>query len=800
MQKYRDNITIQGRGGLAPVRNANVTVYNHGTNDKAIIYTNALKTPKANPFQADALGAIFFYAENGHYDIFIQGDGQQLRIDDILMEEVYEEVDDLSERIVPVEQKSTYAYDFSVAAEDKTDPSKGASVIGYLGSDVHRKLRERVSPEDFGAGRPGISDQDAWESMLDAVHNDPEFVDVRQIEAKGSYSFTRVFPFHITKSGLVIDGCGSGELDFSGVPQNETDYFWRVSGEGLTGAQTTATADIVASPGRSTNYYINVASTAGFQVGDAVLVTSIGLDSTNAPGEYFMGIKDMSGFTPRYKGFVGKIKSIPDEFRIGLEWGPSMSMDATGYKVNVRGARLLDGFSVRNFSRIFGGTDEVRIDSDFVGLGLARLEYTENVRICFNEIQAFGGNFASSVIGINHRIYFCDIKNTHQGWNVHGIEKFSSVENRYQGGRRMYNTDATPIRFINPDNWETVQTGDVLCSGGSTYNAYTGPGGHLCIDQRVANHKTRNVSIGINSRGKRLIVTGCDIEAGLGIGAGYDAAAASSPTYDEVPDMEYLYVDNSTNINATGDGIRITSTIQSGGIHASITALNPIRSWAKYLNNIEITGNLIGTDPDNSIGFYIQAALRLNNIKLSCTFKNLNVGAQLASTSESSPNVGFDGCMFDGVTFRFVRYNSQTNYPSSFVVNCKHTTLPSGDTVGGFTESGHTIPYQYNNTWSPLRALYTVVSGEITLVDPQPHVCIFIANGTSNVTLSTVTGIKNGQQITIFRGGTSGTVTVNSSGNLRVAGGSIALNNPDYCVTLTGRGASIAVETGRYTG
>lgn len=171
MQKYRDNVTIQGRGGLVPVRNANVTVYNHGTNDKAVIYSNVGKTPKENPFQADGLGAIFFYAENGRYDLLIQGDGQSLRIDDILMEDVWEEVDDLEYRMPIVESNAQQAYNIATAIEDQSDASRGASVVGYrinavgsVGRTQSDKNSESVSLLDFtgpadGNGTGGGTDR-----------------------------------------------------------------------------------------------------------------------------------------------------------------------------------------------------------------------------------------------------------------------------------------------------------------------------------------------------------------------------------------------------------------------------------------------------------------------------------------------------------------------------------------------------------------------------------------------------------------------------------------------------------------
>lgn len=157
MQKYRDNITIQGRGGLAPVRNANVTVFNHGTTDLAVIYSDAQKMPQANPFQSDSLGGISFYAENGHYDLKVQGSGQELLISDILMEEVYEDVDTLNSQIVTVSAIANAAVP-SADLQNSADTNLGASLVGYRGRNVQEKLREIISPEDFGAVGDGVAD------------------------------------------------------------------------------------------------------------------------------------------------------------------------------------------------------------------------------------------------------------------------------------------------------------------------------------------------------------------------------------------------------------------------------------------------------------------------------------------------------------------------------------------------------------------------------------------------------------------------------------------------------------------
>lgn len=181
MQKFRDNVTIQGRGGLTPVRNANVTVYNHGTTNKSQIYSNSAKSPKANPFQSDALGAIFFYAENGRYDLFIQGDGQQITLTDILMEDVWEDVAELEVDMVAVEAVAQSAQAVAEAAipradlADPTDPAKGAALVGYKPSisGTVGRTQASINSDDLnvlfwtGDNIDGVtSNQDGMEAAL----------------------------------------------------------------------------------------------------------------------------------------------------------------------------------------------------------------------------------------------------------------------------------------------------------------------------------------------------------------------------------------------------------------------------------------------------------------------------------------------------------------------------------------------------------------------------------------------------------------------------------------------------------
>lgn len=799
MQKYRDNITIQGRGGLTPVRNANVTVYNHGTNDAAVIYSNAIKTPMDNPFVSDSLGAIEFYAENGHYDLLLKGSGQEMRINDILMEDVYEEVDENRVEIGLLQGGVANLQSDMVGTAKKSelaDPNEGSSTIAFNSyQTVKDKLSQWVSPEDFGAGKPGVTDNDAWNEMFAALNGD--LLNIRRVEAKGTYYFSEPLTVTLTRGDITFDGCGSGILDLSGMDQTSQNYLFRFFGPGFTGAKTTAVTDLTPSVRRLNSYPLNVASTDGFEVGDALIVSSL---------EYFGGIAGMSGYDWRGRGFVNRVVNVQSGTQLHMAWGPIMSMSTSAATINVRAAKFIKNIKICNFQEIRSGTDEYRPGSDYVSAALFNAEFTENVSLeNIGRFYNFGGPAIRSNIGINHSLINCDFRTVHQGWNVNGIEGFTEYGNRFEAGRRLFNTDNSVVRSIDPDQLrEVVHTNHVYSNGNNTYNAHTGPGGHLCNSMIVQGARTKNVGVGINYRGKNLIVLGCHLEANIGVGAGYDSGAASDPTsYAQIPNIEYLYIDSSTTITANDYGVLISSSVDRAQIDCDIVAGTPIRSWCKYLRNVKVTGKLQGTDDQSSVGFQLSAAVQVSNVNIAgAIFKDLYQGVTLASISEDSERFFVDNCLFDNVTYRFVRADSLRLSPRTFgVTNNRMSAPPSSNAVSGFiSSSGHAVAYEYNNEWGPSRALYVVDAATITLIDPQPSFPLFIANGTSNVTLSTINGGVRGQRVTIMRGGSSGTVTVDSSGNIGISGGSVTLTASNHAVTLFCHFSGGWVEEGRYTG
>lgn len=71
MQRFIDSILVSSASGMRPLGNAQVTVYEKGTSNLAVIYSDNGFTQQDNPFLSDTEGGISFYAADGRYDIRI---------------------------------------------------------------------------------------------------------------------------------------------------------------------------------------------------------------------------------------------------------------------------------------------------------------------------------------------------------------------------------------------------------------------------------------------------------------------------------------------------------------------------------------------------------------------------------------------------------------------------------------------------------------------------------------------------------------------------------------------------------
>lgn len=73
MRRFLNYSRILSTGAPAP--GCTVTVYLTGTQTLASIFSDDLRTPKSNPFTADADGLFYFYADDGRYDVRFSGTG-----------------------------------------------------------------------------------------------------------------------------------------------------------------------------------------------------------------------------------------------------------------------------------------------------------------------------------------------------------------------------------------------------------------------------------------------------------------------------------------------------------------------------------------------------------------------------------------------------------------------------------------------------------------------------------------------------------------------------------------------------
>lgn len=134
MEKVFDNvISTAGR----PVAKASIAVTIFPSGERATIYSDDGITTRPNPIIADDLGYFEFYAATGRYTLTITGDG----------------IEPIVRTDLPIGEPGSGADVLDTLAK-----ADGAKSVGFGSRTVEDKLRETVSPADFGAVGDGVAD------------------------------------------------------------------------------------------------------------------------------------------------------------------------------------------------------------------------------------------------------------------------------------------------------------------------------------------------------------------------------------------------------------------------------------------------------------------------------------------------------------------------------------------------------------------------------------------------------------------------------------------------------------------
>lgn len=154
MQKYFNNVTnLQGRA----VANATVSVTTLA-GAVATLYSDDGVTLLANPLTTDERGYFEFYAANGHYNISASGRGiDSFTIDDVILFDYADGVPPSDGSVTDAALSSTNSVLDAIVAKLRFL----AAGVGAVYRPVRDKLRERISPEDFGAEADNVADDSA---------------------------------------------------------------------------------------------------------------------------------------------------------------------------------------------------------------------------------------------------------------------------------------------------------------------------------------------------------------------------------------------------------------------------------------------------------------------------------------------------------------------------------------------------------------------------------------------------------------------------------------------------------------
>jgi hypothetical protein len=632
----------------------------------------------------------------------------------------------------------------------------GTGAVKRAGQD---KMREMVSPRDFGAAADGVTNDQA--AIQNAVNSGAKIVDGQGLTYKVNSRI--ILPSNITIQNF--------NFDMTSLPDSgsSTALYFGLQANGTQGTALNLTVDAVAGFGPNPSISLSLADAATLTAGDLIFVTSdqIWADSIRI-GE-LAEVLYVDGTTVYLQSPLTYSYAVADVGRV--------------QKVNV-----VENITVRNCTVVgpSGLTTTPLVRNGFFGVQNARNIVVENCQI--RNFQRSGVEFRRVFQGWMRS---CVVKNIidYYGCSVFDASSYVTVtDNVFENTRHAVSlVSSTTVGGIN--NYIVV-TGNYCTGRDASLDTHVSSDNVIFANNVCRGEGKLSAPSGIIFQGRNAVITGNTINGNLNNGvivqpfvelAGYEGIVVVSNNLVDVQRNNiaangiYYQASNSAT-RLPLKGIAISGNIINGadGFGVYIQNTNAAVSPA---NNISVNGNTI-LDCAIGVGFRTDT--------VAGTISNISVTGNTITTTQANA---------EGIVFR---PNGAGNLISNANITGNTFTLGASsigvDVLGSGTCSGITIANNnYSNVTTPIDTtfqLQTIASGVVTLTSYFNLVRIDTEGAAASDDLDTINGGQFGQVTTFAANNTARTVVFkDGTGNLRLAG-DFSLDNSEDSITCIFNGSA----------
>ncbi|MCB4767958.1 hypothetical protein LGR54_05020 [Ancylobacter sp. Lp-2] len=651
-----------------------------------------------------------------------------------------------------------------------------------------------LTPEMFRAGTTS-SDDDAFRRLVLRTNNLMAAGYAPVIEAHGRYKCSLAYHELFVPQGrdISIDFGTSGFVDLSGGSIVRAEPWLSINGLTYAGTKTRLTAAVAEG---ATD--ITVADTTGFSIGDWLAVTST--------HQYWNGVSGIAGYGIAYAGEMAQIREITNSAALSLGSGLlehyDLAADPVADPVNVRKLQLGGTCLIRNF-RAYGpgdGQSEIKEgDEEYLRTAaISPLSITgfEQILVEKSHCENFKGSSIVLAIYVSAKVdspatfgrdYTDPTNTTPVSERFYGIVLQGGISAAVNDPDGKYCRRSVDCGFANLVTYLSDSTvsaeglicGDVVVTGGVSFECENAPGGHEVKNFSLVNHIARNVK-GMTLRGKNYNIVGLRMSSGgIGIG-GYITTDPS--TYPETPYTGRINIVDCE----LGDAIKGRASFESlRVVNTRVRAKTPIQLIGKNQSHVTVLDSDLEGDGTNPlIWFRYQQKLSGSDVTIrgnrlaNGTYGILHEG----SATETISDIEIDDNVFEDISTAHVSLSRGTTLDwetdgSLRIVNNRQRGTPPATAV----DSGGLIVSRYGNEFGDSYYTLTAASGVISLPAhgdvPLREIRISEPNPSAAQTITAITGAQEGRILTVRIQG-SYPVTLDSD----ASGGNLKLGSD---ITLT---------------